>query len=751
MEAANLHKNQPKVGSGELVLQNGRQAGTRRPLGIPTTFIGRNPGCDVRLNVEGVDPLHCLLVFGPDGLVMRDLNSVHGSFVNGERSEHLTLKHGDFLKIGPFQFRVELTAVPIATQPDIIADELRDALRVQAAAVAAQQAALEEEEARLCQRKGDLQQQEEQLAAHLAEKQRQVQLWSEYTKAEREALRKEKLDNEKRLARLEEELIQGKEELARDHQKLTAERQHINKVYQRLRQRWQRQWGAQKEKYRKLGEELAAEKAHLEQMEAALTGRETVLGQDVLRFETERELGLRRLQEERETLTKDQEGWRKRRSFELTALNARRRELEETELRVAQVRQLLVKEKDAWDRQQLVLQKELHGLNNRIVHQRARIQEQSEELARLEKQRRKQQPVQRDKPADDADVHEALECAVEVVDEAATTTTSQAEDWQQRCDDLERLAGELADQRSLLVEQYARLVEIQESWQQERGHAAAELEALGQRMAVEEQALTLRQQQTIAGESQLHERRQEIDAVRQEIMVWRTQLKGREQTFAEEYQKELEALRSKETLLDEQLAGLTQLRQRWNRRRQQEVEQALADRAVVERERKETHGQRVELFEKTQRLAEEKRVLAEKSLALEQYRQEVFVRANDPAAQRRIERLRRRWLTLNAAMIANAKNEREITKKDLARLDAARTELLEQLNAITQNDAALSEKRSLLDEREANLKARHLQLEQELNKLESQRREAEAAYVRMKGEGKKVYQEDAAPSIDKAA
>jgi len=194
-------------------------------------------------------------------------------------------------------------------------EEYRETLRIQAAAVAAQQIALEEEEARLHQRRNDLQQQEEQLAAHLAEKQRQVQLWSEYTKAERETLRKEKIDQDKRVARREQEFHHAKEELAKDHQKVTVERQRINQIYQRLRQRWQRQWAAEKEKYQKHGKALQAEALRLEKHESELSAREAALRDEALQLNTRRELETRQLQEDRTALVKDQEGWRRRRSL----------------------------------------------------------------------------------------------------------------------------------------------------------------------------------------------------------------------------------------------------------------------------------------------------------------------------------------------------------------------------------------------------------------------------------------------------
>src|SRR5262249_7557127 len=124
--------------AGELVVQGGRLTGTRRPLRVPLTLLGRAPGCDVRLNVEGVDPLHCAVVHGADGVLVRDLDSRQGTFVNGERVSCGLLRDGDLLALGPFQFRVCLPAAPAVgasdpREPTRAAAE-KEALRVQAAA-----------------------------------------------------------------------------------------------------------------------------------------------------------------------------------------------------------------------------------------------------------------------------------------------------------------------------------------------------------------------------------------------------------------------------------------------------------------------------------------------------------------------------------------------------------------------------------------------------------------------------------------
>jgi hypothetical protein len=711
MESAKLHKSQARA--GELVLQTGPKAGTRRPLGAPMTFLGRGPDCDIRLNIDGIDPLHCLLVFGPEGIILRDLNSVGGTYVNGLRTDRQVLEHGDTVTVGPFQFRVELSGCDSAeAAPDVS----HESLHIQAAAVTAQQAALDEEEARLQKRKGDLQQQEEQLAAHLADKQRQVQLWSDFTKAERETLRKEKLEQDQRIAALEEELQQARENLARDHQQLTEERQHIARIYQRLRHRWQKQWAAEKEKYRLLNESLAAEREANTLKTEELSNREGALSAGIVRFNAERELALRRLKEERDSLAKDQSTWRQRRSLEIKALHARRRELDATQRKINEGRQLMRDEKEAWEEQQESLQQELHGLNNRVLHQRIRLEEQGAEIARLEQERRRQLPKE------DAELPKAIGFA------HATPVAAQADERrcdehrcdEHRCDELERFASALADQRALLVEQYARLADLQDAWQRQRNQAADELETLAARLAGDEERLNERHRQTITVEDRLHERQADLEVARQEIAGWRAQLKVRVESLAEEQEMTRQHLARKKALLEQQLAGLTVLRQRWRRRRDQEIEQLQNDRAALQREHKETQERRVEYFAKSQQLAEDRRVLAEKSLAVEQYRQEVVIRAKDPSAQRRLERLRRRWLTLNGAMIANAKREREAANKELQRLEAVTADLHEKCSFVTIETAALTEKEALVEQLETILKTREQNLELEIRKLESQ-------------------------------
>ncbi|HSI12988.1 MAG TPA: FHA domain-containing protein [Chthoniobacter sp.] len=73
----------------------------------PMTF-GRDPGTDIMLNDPGVSRRHASVAPGDrGGMVVTDLNSTGGSFVNGHRFDTHELTIGDRLQIGPFCFQFD--------------------------------------------------------------------------------------------------------------------------------------------------------------------------------------------------------------------------------------------------------------------------------------------------------------------------------------------------------------------------------------------------------------------------------------------------------------------------------------------------------------------------------------------------------------------------------------------------------------------------------------------------------------------
>ena len=62
--------------------------------------VGRAARADFIVDAALVSRLHCRLTAGATGLEVVDLESTNGTFVNGERADRATLKHGDRLGVG---------------------------------------------------------------------------------------------------------------------------------------------------------------------------------------------------------------------------------------------------------------------------------------------------------------------------------------------------------------------------------------------------------------------------------------------------------------------------------------------------------------------------------------------------------------------------------------------------------------------------------------------------------------------------
>jgi predicted component of type VI protein secretion system len=90
-----------------LVSVAGRKAGTRVPVTSGHFLIGRDAACDLRAKSSQVSPRHCVISNRNGRLIVRDLNSSSGTYVN-DRSVRgdTSLAHGDKLRVGPLMFVV---------------------------------------------------------------------------------------------------------------------------------------------------------------------------------------------------------------------------------------------------------------------------------------------------------------------------------------------------------------------------------------------------------------------------------------------------------------------------------------------------------------------------------------------------------------------------------------------------------------------------------------------------------------------
>lgn len=78
------------------------------PIDKPVIFIGRDSECDVVLSdSRRVSRKHCCLAHVNNRLMVRDLGSMNGVWINGERIERTgTMQPGDELAIGDVRFRL---------------------------------------------------------------------------------------------------------------------------------------------------------------------------------------------------------------------------------------------------------------------------------------------------------------------------------------------------------------------------------------------------------------------------------------------------------------------------------------------------------------------------------------------------------------------------------------------------------------------------------------------------------------------
>lgn len=88
-------------------LESGSPARTIELSSLPLV-IGRQPARGASVVHPTISREHARLFAREGGIAVADLNSSNGTFVNGERVTRADLKHGDVLRLGQVEFRVDL-------------------------------------------------------------------------------------------------------------------------------------------------------------------------------------------------------------------------------------------------------------------------------------------------------------------------------------------------------------------------------------------------------------------------------------------------------------------------------------------------------------------------------------------------------------------------------------------------------------------------------------------------------------------
>lgn len=91
----------------KLRVMHGPNAGKEIKIPVTQFVIGRDDDCHLRPRSDAVSRKHCVIAIHESTVMVRDLGSRNGTFINGDRVEgDRPVKVGDHLRIGPLEFEV---------------------------------------------------------------------------------------------------------------------------------------------------------------------------------------------------------------------------------------------------------------------------------------------------------------------------------------------------------------------------------------------------------------------------------------------------------------------------------------------------------------------------------------------------------------------------------------------------------------------------------------------------------------------
>jgi len=96
----------------------GKSAGKEIPIPVSRFLIGRGDDCHMRPKSDAISRNHCAILISEDSVLIRDLNSRNGTFVNGEKIQgDCELKKGDKIRIGQLEFEAVIKPDKKAEKP----------------------------------------------------------------------------------------------------------------------------------------------------------------------------------------------------------------------------------------------------------------------------------------------------------------------------------------------------------------------------------------------------------------------------------------------------------------------------------------------------------------------------------------------------------------------------------------------------------------------------------------------------------
>lgn len=117
-------------GLGNLVMKNAESTNQEvYPLKSGMIIIGRSSECDIQIANPTVSKRHASIECLPDRVIIRDLASKSGTFVNNEHITEQNLKFGDFIRLGAVSIRYQSDTTPLSSVKENAKNAMGDSAR----------------------------------------------------------------------------------------------------------------------------------------------------------------------------------------------------------------------------------------------------------------------------------------------------------------------------------------------------------------------------------------------------------------------------------------------------------------------------------------------------------------------------------------------------------------------------------------------------------------------------------------------
>jgi pSer/pThr/pTyr-binding forkhead associated (FHA) protein len=101
----------------KLVVLSAGLSGRKHELNVDKTTIGRVEDNTFQIAESSVSSHHCEVLLQGSDVLIKDLNSTNGTFINGEKISESVLKPGQTLRLGQIELQLETEGHPVTVPP----------------------------------------------------------------------------------------------------------------------------------------------------------------------------------------------------------------------------------------------------------------------------------------------------------------------------------------------------------------------------------------------------------------------------------------------------------------------------------------------------------------------------------------------------------------------------------------------------------------------------------------------------------